>query len=73
MERSIKQLIKGFKLKSKGTLKFGDFISYCYHAFDDKVNSKKSSKSINNYNIMRQNLINYLIVNEKKITLELSK
>ena len=40
---------------------------------EDRVNSKKNGKGINKYDIMRQHLINYLIANERAITLELSK
>jgi len=75
MNKQLKQLFKNFESNSKGKERFADFIEYCYHAFDDRVNSKKTGKNINKYNIMRmrQHLINYLIANEKKITAELSK
>ena len=73
MNKELKQLLKNFESNSTGKERFSDFIAYCYHAFDDRVNSNKPEKSINKYDIMRQHLINYLIANERAITLELSK
>ncbi len=73
MNKELKQLIKNFESDSTGRERFKEFIFYCYKSFDTKVNSKKSGKSINKYDIMRQHLINYLIANEKAITLELSR
>ena len=73
MDKELKQLLKNFESDSIGKERFSDFIAYCYHAFDDRVNSNKPGKSINKYDIMRQHLINYLIDNERAITIELSK
>ena len=73
MNKELKQLFKNFESNSKGKERFADFIGYCYHAFDDRVNCKKPGKNINKYDIMRQHLINYLIANEKEITIQLSK
>ena len=75
MNKELKQLLKNFESNSKGKERFADFIGYCYHAFDDRVNSKKTGRNINKYDIMRmrQHLINYLIANERAITIELSK
>ena len=73
MNKELKQLLKNFESNSTGKERFSDFIINCYLAFDDRVNSKKSGKSINKYDIVRQHLINYLIANERAITLELSK
>ena len=73
MDKELKQLLKNFESNSTGKERFSDFIIHCYHAFDDRANSKKSGKSINKYDIMRQHLINYLIDNERAITIELSR
>mgnify|MGYP003135592070 FL=1 len=73
MNKELKQLIKNFESDSTGKERFSDFIIHCYHAFDDRSNSKKSGKSINKYDILRQHLINYLIDNERAITIELSR
>ena len=73
MNKELKQLLKNFESDSIGKERFSDFIAYCYHAFDDRVNSNKPGKSINKYEIMIQHRINYLISNEKAITVELSK
>ena len=73
MDKELKQLLKNFESDSTGKERFSDFIRYCYYAFDDRVNSKKNGKGINKYDIMRQHLINYLIDNERAITIELSR
>jgi len=73
MNKELKQLLKNFESNSTGKERFSDFIRYCYYVFEDRVNSKKNGKGINKYDIMRQHLINYLIANERAITLELSK
>ena len=73
MNKELKLLLKNFETNSTGKERFSDSIIHCYHAFDDRVNSKKSGKSINKYDIMRQHLINYLIDNERAITIELSR
>ena len=68
MDSSIRKLIKNYKKKDNGG--FNDFLIYCYNSLDQKKGSKRK---INKYKIVRQNLINYLILNQKEITLELSK
>ena len=68
MDSSIRKLIKNYKKKDSGG--FNDFLIYCYNCLDQKKGSKRK---INKYKIVRQNLINYLILNQKEITLELSK
>ena len=49
MNKELKQLLKNFESNSTGKERFSDFIIHCYHAFDDRANSKKSGKSINKY------------------------
>ena len=73
MNKELKQLLKNFESNSTGKERFSDFIIHCYHAVDERANSKKSGKSINKYDIMRQHLINYLIDNERAITIELCR
>ena len=41
--------------------------------FNKKIKSKKSEKFRNKYSIMRDETLKYLIANEKKIVLKLSK
>jgi len=70
MKSQITELIKGFESKSKGKDRYKDFVFYCYNCLNQ---TKGSKKKINKYNIMRKDLIKYLIANEKAITAELSK
>ena len=46
MNKELKQLFKNFESNSKGKERFADFIGYCYHAFDDRANSKKTGKNL---------------------------
>ena len=74
MERSIKDLIKTFECDSKNSKeRYNEFLFYCYMTFNKKIKSKKSEKFRNKYSIMRDETLKYLIANEKKIALELSR
>ena len=74
MEKSIKDLIKTFECDSKNSKeRYNEFLFYCYMTFNKKIKSKKSEKFRNKYSIMRDETLKYLIANEKKIALELSK
>ena len=71
MENFIKSLMKTFESNTKNKKdKYNEFLYYCYTCFDK---NKKFKKRINKYDILRQDLINYLIANEKEITIQLSK
>ncbi len=70
----ITQLLKSFEPSSRNSKeRFNEFLFHCFMSFEKKIKSKKSKKMINRYDIDRKNLINYLIANEKSITLELNK
>ena len=74
MEKSIKDLIKTFECDSKNSKeRYNEFLFYCYMTFNKKIKSKKSEKFRNKYSIMRDETLKYLIANEKKIVLKLSK
>ncbi len=74
MEKSIKDLIKTFECDSKNSKeRYNEFLYYCYMTFNKKIKSKKSEKFRNKYSIMRDETLKYLIANEKKIALELSR
>ena len=74
MEKSIKDLIKTFECDSKNSKeRYNEFLFYCYMTFNKKIKSKKSEKFRNKYSIMRDETLKYLIANEKKIALELSR
>ena len=73
MKPEIKKLIKTFESDNKGYKRYADFLQYCFLSI--KIPKKKSNtkRVINKYDILRQDLIRYLIANEKEITLELNK
>lgn len=64
----IKDLIKNFK---KGDFK--DFAAYVYTTLEDKIKSSKQQSVKNKYIKIRQSVLQYIIANEKAITLELRK
>ena len=74
MNPFLKDLIKTFECDSKNSKeRYNEFLFYCYMTFNKKIKSKKSEKFRNKYSIMRDQTLKYLIANEKKIALELSK
>tara|TARA_B100000029_G_C17351003_1_gene878894 strand:- start:63 stop:287 length:225 start_codon:yes stop_codon:yes gene_type:complete len=74
MNPLLKDLVKNFESDSKNKKeRYNEFLWYCYSTFDKKIKSKKSDKFKNKYSIMRDDTLKYLIANEKRITLELSK
>ena len=72
MNSEIKKLMKTFKSKSKDKDRYNEFLYYCHQAFDSKK-YKKSKKMINKYDILRQDLLKYLIANETAVKAELNK
>ena len=74
MNPFLKALIKTFECDSKNSKeRYNEFLYYCYMTFNKKIKSKKSEKFRNKYSIMRDETLKYLIANEKKIVLKLSK
>jgi len=71
MNPEIKKLMKTFRSKSKDKDKYNEFLYYCHQAFDSKK-YKKSKKMINKYDILRQDLLRYLIANETAVKAELN-
>ena len=74
MDPIIKKLMRTFESDTRNNKdRYHEFLFYCYQCFDKKTKSKKSKKLINKYDNDRHKLIQYLIANEKAITLELTK
>tara|TARA_B100001996_G_scaffold209230_1_gene160513 strand:+ start:518 stop:739 length:222 start_codon:yes stop_codon:yes gene_type:complete len=73
MNFEIQNLIKTFESDNKGKKRFNDFLQYCFISIKNPKKNSNSKKIINKYDILRQDLIKYLIANEKEITAELSK
>ena len=71
---NIDELIQSFESKSKNKKKvFNDFLYHCFTTIDKTITSEKRKRNQDKYIIMRQNLINYLIANERKVTPKLYK
>ena len=74
MKKTIEQLIKSFEPKSMNRKQiFNDFLYHCFMTIDKTISSEKRKRNQDKYIIMRQNLINYLIANERKVTPKLYK
>ena len=74
MKKTIEQLIKSFEPKSINRKQiFNDFLYHCFTTIDQVITLEKRKRKQDKYIIMRQNLINYLIANERKVTPKLYK
>tara|TARA_S200000501_G_scaffold367133_1_gene403021 strand:+ start:927 stop:1151 length:225 start_codon:yes stop_codon:yes gene_type:complete len=74
MNKTINQLIQSFEPKSMNRKQiFNDFLYHCFTTIDKTITSEKRKRNKDKYIIMRQNLINYLIANERKVTPKLYK
>ena len=73
MKPEIKKLIKTCESDNKGRKRYVDFLQYCWSSVKMPKKRGNTKRVINKYDILRQDLIRYLIANEKEITLELNK
>ena len=74
MKITIDQLIKSFESKTKNKKeRYNDFLFHCFQLFEKLINDKKNKRKKDKYVIMRQNLISYLIANERNITSKLCR
>jgi len=74
MKITIDQLIRSFEPKSKNRKQiFNDFLYHCFTTIESLINSEKRKRKKDKYVIMRQNLINYLIANERQVVTKLCK
>ena len=72
MKKTIEQLIKSFEPKSMNRKQiFNEFLYHCFTTIDQVITLEKRKRNQDKYIIMRQNLINYLIANERKVTSKL--
>ena len=72
MKKTIEQLIKSFEPKSMNRKQiFNDFLYHVFTTIERVIVSEKRKRKQDKYIIMRQNLINYLIANERKVTSKL--
>ena len=74
MKITIDQLIGSFESNSKNKKQiFNDFLYHCFTTLEKFIKSEKRKRKKNKYIIMRQNLINYLIANERRVTTKLCR
>ena len=74
MKITVDQLIKSFESKTQNKKeRYNDFLFHCFQLFEKLINDNKNKRKKDKYIIMRQNLINYLIVNERNITSKLCR
>ena len=74
MKITIDQLIRSFEPKSKNRKQiFNDFLYHCFITIEKLIDSEKRKRKKDKYVIMRQNLINYLIANERSVTMKLCR
>ena len=70
----IDDIIRSFESRTKDKKeRYKEFCTHCWYVFDNQIKSTKSEKMINRYNTMRQKMLSYIVANEKKLTLKLSK
>ena len=71
---NIDELIRSFESKSTNRKeRYNDFLYFCHQNFEKLIQSKKNKRNKHKYKDMRQKLINYLIVNERTITMKLCR
>ena len=68
MNNQLKPLIKNFKGKD-----FKDFAVYVYTIMQKEIDSKKKKQDKDKYIKIRQSVLNYIIANERVISIELNK
>ena len=74
MKKVINDLINSFEPKSKNRKQiFNDFLYHCFVTIENVISLEKRKRNKDKYVIMRQNLMNYLIANERKVTPKLYK
>ncbi len=70
----LSDIIKSFNSRTKNKKeRYKEFCAHCWYTFDKAIKNTRSDKQINKYSIMRDNILNYIVSNEKTITLELNK
>jgi hypothetical protein len=68
MDKNIQGFIKEFKGKE-----FKDFVLFVFKKMQKDIDLKKKKQDKDKYIKVRQNFLNYIIANEKAITIELNK
>ena len=71
---NIEELIQSFESKSTNRKqRFNDFLYHAFISLENILKNKKLKRKSDKYIQMRQKLINYLIANERKVTMKLCR
>ena len=71
---NIDELIQSFESKSTNRKeRFKDFLYHAYQSLERLIKNKKLKRKSDKYIQMRQKLINYLIANERTVTMKLCR
>ena len=71
---NIDELIQSFESKSTNRKeRFNDLLYHAYQSFERLIQNKKLKRKSDKYIQMRQKLINYLIANERTVTMKLCR
>ena len=74
MKMNIDELIQSFESKSVNRKeRFNDFLYHSYLSFERLIKNKKLRRKSDKYIQMRQKFINYLIANERTVTMKLCR
>ena len=74
MKMNIDELIQYFETRSTNRKeRFNDFLYHAYLSFERLIKNKKLKRKSDKYIQMRQKLINYLIANERTVTMKLCR
>ena len=70
----LSDIIKSFNSRTRNKKeRYKEFCAHCWYTFDKEIKNTRSDKMINKYSIMRDNILKYIVANEKTITLELNR
>jgi hypothetical protein len=74
MNSIILDIINSFETKSKtNSSRYKDFLTHVYKTFDDKIKTCRVEKLKNKYKKIRISVLEYIITNEKEITVKICK
>lgn len=70
----IVEIVNSFKSLSKTKkFRYKDFISYVYFTFEKKISQSKVEKLKNKYIKIREDVLKYILANEKEIVKKICK
>lgn len=68
MNPQVTELLQSFETDSKTPKKkYNDFLAHVYVTFDKHISLCKSDKMMNKYKKMRNNVLSYIVANERAI------